>query len=105
MVSYLAYFWAPANSTFPRALIITGVVLSLTALNVFGVRQAAIASNLFTVGKLIPMLICVAAGRFFSKPKTFPVVARSASGPIRHSALLASSSFTAVDIAANPADE
>src|ERR1700694_1906467 len=36
MVSYLAYFWAPANSTTPRALIITGVVLSLTALNVFG---------------------------------------------------------------------
>src|SRR3979411_1878830 len=25
MVSYLAYFWAPANSTIPRALIITGV--------------------------------------------------------------------------------
>src|SRR6266481_2860198 len=56
MVSYLAFFWAPANSTMPRALIITGTVLSLTALNVFGVRQAAIASNLFTVGKLIPML-------------------------------------------------
>jgi len=41
MVSYLAYFWVPANSTVPRALIITAVVLSLTALNVFGVRQAA----------------------------------------------------------------
>src|SRR5207302_6203591 len=34
MVSYLAFFWAPANSTIPRALVIIGVVLSLTALNV-----------------------------------------------------------------------
>src|SRR5712664_911258 len=41
MVSYLAFFWPGANSTIPRALIITGVVLSLTALNVFGVRHAA----------------------------------------------------------------
>src|SRR6266576_2318533 len=32
MVSYLAFFWAPANSTIPRALIITGVILSFTAL-------------------------------------------------------------------------
>src|SRR5438445_11257522 len=30
MVSYLAFFWARANSTMPRALIITGTVLSLT---------------------------------------------------------------------------
>ena len=71
MVSYLAYFWAPANSTIPRALIITAVVLSLTALNVFGVRQAAIASNLFTVGKLIPVLIFVASGLFFLNPHAF----------------------------------
>src|SRR5436190_23374487 len=44
LVSYLAFFWPSANSTIPRALVITVVVLSLTALNVLGVRQAAIAS-------------------------------------------------------------
>src|SRR2546426_12840197 len=33
MVSYLAYFWSPANSAIPRALIIIVVVLALTALN------------------------------------------------------------------------
>src|SRR5437870_10993359 len=55
MVSYLGFFWPAANSTIPRALIITGVVLFLTALNVTGVRQAAIASDIFTIGKLVPM--------------------------------------------------
>src|SRR6266850_4250023 len=52
MVSYLGFFWPPANSGWLRTLIITGVVLVLTALNVFGVRLAALASNVFTVGKL-----------------------------------------------------
>src|SRR3979411_1728925 len=53
MVSYLAFFWPSANSPVPRALLITAVIISLTALNIFGVRQATNASNVFTVGKLI----------------------------------------------------
>src|SRR4029078_2357475 len=52
MIRYLTFFWAPANSGLTRALIIVAVVLILTALNIVGVRQAAIASNIFTVGKL-----------------------------------------------------
>src|SRR5215831_5220235 len=46
MVSYLAYFWPAANSPIPRAFVIVVVVLLLTTLNVTGVRQAAIASDL-----------------------------------------------------------
>src|SRR5882762_1961566 len=105
MVSYLAYFWAPANSTIPRALIITGVVLSLTALNVFGVRQAAIASNLFTVGKLIPILIFVAAGLFFLNPHAFALGARPSAGAFSQSVLLLIYAFTGFEMAAIPAGE
>src|SRR6266851_656366 len=105
MVSYLAYFWAPANSTFPRALIITGVVLSLTALNVFGVRQAAIASNLFTIGKLIPMLIFVAAGLFFLNPHAFALGAHPSAGAFSQSVLLLIYAFTGFEMAAIPAGE
>src|SRR5438034_9458151 len=46
MVSYLAYFWPAANNAVPRAIMIVLVVLVLTAVNVIGVRQAAIASDL-----------------------------------------------------------
>src|SRR5207302_7417315 len=45
MISYLTLFWPAANTGVTRALIISGVVIALTALNVLGVRQAAIASN------------------------------------------------------------
>ena len=105
MVSYLAFFWAPANSTMPRALIITGAVLSLTALNLFGVRQAAIASNLFTVGKLIPMLIFVAAGLFFLNPHAFALGAGPSAGAFSQSVLLLIYAFTGFEMAAIPAGE
>src|SRR5438445_7036356 len=105
LVSYLAFFWPPANSTIPRALVITGVVLSLTALNVLGVRQAAIASNLFTVGKLIPMLIFIGAGLFFLNPHAFALGAHPSAGAFSQSVLLLIYAFTGFEMAAIPAGE
>src|SRR5260370_6189776 len=90
MVSYLAFFWPAPNSTISRALVITAVVLSLTALNVTGVRQSAIASNLFTVGKLIPMLIFIAVGLFFLNPQALALGARPSAGAFSQSVLLLS---------------
>jgi len=80
-------------------------VLSLTALNVFGVRQAAIASNLFTVGKLIPMLIFVAAGLFFLNPHAFALGAGPSAGAFSQSVLLLIYAFTGFEMAAIPAGE
>src|SRR5215510_259403 len=42
MISYLGFFWPAAGAGKLRALIIVAVVLILTALNILGVRQAAI---------------------------------------------------------------
>jgi basic amino acid/polyamine antiporter, APA family len=105
LVSYLAFFWPAASSTIPRALLITTVVISLTALNVFGVRQAAIASNFFTVGKLIPMLIFIAAGLFFLNPHAFVLGARPTTGAFSQSVLLLIYAFTGFEMAAIPAGE
>src|SRR5437773_9941341 len=62
MVSYLGFFWPGATAPIQRATIITVVVIALAAINFIGVRQAAIASDFFTIGKLIPLLIFIAAG-------------------------------------------
>jgi amino acid transporter len=105
LVSYLGFFWAPANSRAPRAMIITGVVLFLTALNIFGVRQAAIASNLFTVGKLIPILAFIAAGLFFLNPHSFALGARPSAGAFSQSVLLLIYAFTGFEMASIPAGE
>src|SRR5437660_4106303 len=105
MVSYLGFFWPAANSTIPRALIITGVVLCLAALNITGVRQAAIASDIFTIGKLVPMFIFIGVGLFFLNPHAFALGARPPAGPFSQSVLLLLYAFTGFEMAAIPAGE
>src|SRR3954463_7639006 len=105
MISYLSFFWAPANTGMTRALIIVAVVIALTALNVLGVRQAAMASNIFTIGKLLPMLIFIGVGVFFLHPAGFALGARPATGPFSQSVLLLLYAFTGFEMAVIPAGE
>src|SRR5437667_6163249 len=105
MVSYLAYFWPTASNALPRAITIVLVVLVLTAVNIIGVRQAAIASDLFTIGKLLPMLAFVAVGLFFLNPHAFALGARPATGAFSQSVLLLLYAFTGFEMATIPAGE
>ena len=105
LVSYLTYFWPGASSTFWRAGIIIFVVCVLASINLLGVRQAAIVSNFFTVGKLIPMLIFIAAGLFFLNPQSFTFGPAPDSGAFSQSVLLLVYAFTGFEMAAIPAGE
>jgi APA family basic amino acid/polyamine antiporter len=79
-VGYLGYFWPPAESGLPRTAIITGLVLTLTVINLIGVKESARASDIFTVSKLIPLLVFVATGLFFISPARFTLAARPSLG-------------------------
>jgi len=70
-IAYLGYFWAAAESGLPRTAIITGLVLILTVINLLGVKQSARTSDVFTVSKLIPLLIFVCLGLLFIVPARF----------------------------------
>jgi amino acid transporter len=105
MVSYLAFFWPAANGPVQRAIVIVVIVLVLASINVLGVRQAAIASNLFTVGKLIPILIFIAAGLFFLRPQAFTFGPPPSAGAFSQSVLLLVYAFTGFEMAAIPAGE
>jgi amino acid transporter len=80
-------------------------VIALTALNIFGVRQAAIASNIFTIGKLLPMLIFIAVGLFFLNSNAFALGPRPGTGPFSQSVLLLLYAFTGFEMAVIPAGE
>src|SRR5438132_2595997 len=105
MVSYLAFFWPAANNAWPRAIVIVLVVLALTAINILGVRQAAIAGDVFTIGKLMPMLIFIAIGLFFLNPHAFALGVRPATGAFSQSVLLLLYAFTGFEMATIPAGE
>jgi amino acid transporter len=77
----------------------------LGTINFVGVRQAAIVSNAFTVGKLIPIIIFIAVGLFFLNPHAFALGARPTAGAFSQSVLLLIYAFTGFEMAAIPAGE
>jgi APA family basic amino acid/polyamine antiporter len=105
LVAYLGYFLPASTNPFWRASIITIVVVALAAINVIGIRQAAIVSNVFTIGKLIPIIIFIAVGLFFLNTHAFTLGARPDGGAFSQSVLLLIYAFTGFEMAAIPAGE
>jgi len=79
-INYLGYFWPPAESGLGRVVIITGLVVVLTAINLIGVKESARASDLFTISKLVPLIVFVAVGLFFISPARFTLAVRPSLG-------------------------
>ncbi len=105
LVGYLSYFWPAANAGPWRAVVIITVVISLTIINIVGVRGAAITGDVFTVGKLIPMIFFVATGLFFINPQSYSFAAKPSYGAFSTSVLLLVYAFTGFEMATIPAGE
>jgi len=61
-VIYLAEFWPGAKDPWPRFLVLTALVWLLALVNARGARQGAVVSNIFTVAKILPLLMVATAG-------------------------------------------
>jgi len=105
MISYLSYFWLPAATPFWRASIIVLVVAVLAIINLLGIRQAAVVSNAFTIGKLVPIILFIAAGLFFLNPQAFEFGPTPTTGAFSQSVLLLVYAFTGFEMATIPAGE
>ena len=105
LINYVAYFWLGASGTFWRATIIVSVVSVLAVINLLGIRQAAIVSNVFTVGKLVPIIFFIGAGLFFLNPQAFVPGASPDTGAFSQSVLLLVYAFTGFEMATIPAGE
>ena len=71
LLIYLGFFFPAAQEGWPRIAVITFVVGLITAVNLLGIRESAIMTNLFTVGKLVPLILFAAIGMFFLQPAQF----------------------------------
>lgn len=105
LINYLAYFWNSATDTFWRAFVIIVVVTLLAIINLLGIRQAAIVSNVFTVGKLVPIIIFAGLGLFFLNPQAFVLGAAPETGKFSQAVLLLVYAFTGFEMATIPAGE
>jgi amino acid transporter len=106
LVIYLGYFWPSATASASRIVIIIGMVSALTLINIIGIREATITSNLFTIGKLVPLLIFIAVGLFFMVRSNFSHAAQMPSyTPFSQSVLKLIYAFTGFEMAAIPVGE
>lgn len=105
LISYLSFFWTGATIPVWRASLIVLIVAVLAIINLLGIRQAAIVSNAFTIGKLVPLIIFIAAGLFFLNPQAFEFGPAPAPGSFSQSVLLLVYAFTGFEMATIPAGE
>jgi amino acid transporter len=105
LIDYLGYFHPGIGAGWLRAVAITAVVVAITSVNVTGVRNAALFSDVFTVGKLIPLVLFIGAGLFFLNPGNFSAPAAPEVSSFSKSVLLLVYAFTGFEMAMIPAGE
>lgn len=105
LVEYSGYFWPAIAGGWPRAVVIIAVVAALTIINVAGVRDAALFSDVFSIGKLIPITLFIIAGLFFLESQNFSAPAQPAVSTFSQSVLLLIYAFTGFEMAMIPAGE
>lgn len=105
LVGYLSYFVPAAASGVGRTLSITAVVAAYTLINILGIRPTAVTSNLFTVAKLIPLLLFVGVGFFFIEPQNYSFAAPPTVADFSTTVLLLVFAFTGFEVALIPAGE
>ncbi|HSL24531.1 MAG TPA: amino acid permease [Vicinamibacterales bacterium] len=105
LVSYAAYFLPDLGAGFPRVALLTIVLGGFAAANVAGVRYGAAIVNVFTIAKLGPLLLFVAAGWWLTRPEAYRLFDLAHAAPLREASLLLIFAFGGFENAAVPAGE
>jgi amino acid transporter len=102
---YFAYFVPGAAAGSGRAATIVLVVTSLTVLNLVGVRVASHVINIFTIGKLLPLVLLVAIGVFMVDARAYSFGVLPSYGNFSSAVLILLFAFTGFELAPIPAGE
>jgi amino acid transporter len=102
---YLGFFYPSAKEGYTRIAIICLVVLIITIVNYIGVRESALMTNVFTIGKIVPLLIFAAVGVFFIEPANFNFAEAPEYGKFSAAVLLLIYAYVGFEAAVIPAGE
>jgi amino acid transporter len=101
---YLGALLPWAATPFGRALVIIGCSVAITTINMIGIRQTSSASNLFTVAKVVPLVVLAIAGLFFLRLENLVPVPVEPMSFVR-AVLLLIWAFSGFEILTVPAEE
>jgi len=105
MLGYLSLFWPAVATGGVRYAVICAITLALTTVNLVGVRDVAVTTNILTVGKLAPLALLIVAGFFHLDAKSFAFGPTPAPGAFSSAMLLLVYTYTGFEIAVVPAAE
>ncbi|WP_434947338.1 APC family permease [Luteimonas sp. SDU82] len=105
LIDYLGHLWPALASGGGRVAVATLATLAIAAVNLRGVRTAALVANTFTVAKLVPLLLFVAVGLFFIEPARYLPEHAPSADDFSAAILLLVFAFTGFETATVPAGE
>jgi amino acid transporter len=103
--AYLGQFWPQLAAGPGRVLVITLMIVVLAAVNFAGVRYAAWAINLLTIGKLVPLLIFIAVGLFWLDRGSYSFTLPASGTALRSASLVLIFALGGFEYASVPSEE
>ena len=70
----LAFYWPAVALGAPRMMLIAGLTIVLTVINVLGIKQSSWVVNGLTIGKLAPLTLFILVGLWYIDPSHFAVM-------------------------------
>ncbi|HEX8247125.1 MAG TPA: amino acid permease, partial [Pyrinomonadaceae bacterium] len=101
----LGFFVPSAKEGWLRIVLIALVLLVITFINFIGVRESTIFTNIFTVGKIVPLVIFAVVGLFFIQPENFSFAATPDYNSFSSAVLLLIYAYVGFEAAVIPAGE
>jgi amino acid transporter len=101
----LGFFFPEATEGVWRFLVVTFVMLLITVVNFIGVRESTIMTNIFTVGKIVPLFVFVIVGLFYIQPANFVFGDAPAYAKFSEAILVLIYAFVGFEAAVIPAGE
>jgi basic amino acid/polyamine antiporter, APA family len=105
LLIYLVFFFPEANEGFWRYFIVSAVLVVISIVNFIGVRESTWMTNIFTVGKLVPLFVFALVGVFFIDPANFAFAAAPEPGKFAEAVLVLIYAFAGFEATVIPAGE
>jgi len=105
LATYLGRYVPSLAVGWGRAVLITGVIAAIAAINIRGIKQSSVVVNLFTIGKLTPLIVFVLVGLFYIDGRALVPGAVPEFGQLAASTLLLVFAFGGYEVVPVPAGE
>ena len=105
LLAYLGFFVPDADKGTLRIVLISSVIIVFTAVNFLGVKESVILTNIFTVGKIVPLLVFAFVGLLFVQPGNFSFAVAPDYNSFSSAVLLLIYAYVGFEAAVIPAGE